>query len=97
VGLPTISTKVGGVEEFIENQVEGVLIDSNMDDDRKAEKVAEAIIAFVKDPGMAEKIGRNGRERLAKEFSADRVSRRFSEMCEELILDHLSRYRLEPD
>lgn len=51
---PVIATNVGGLKNFVEDGITGLLIDP-----RSADKLEEAIEKFILDPGMLNKLGRN--------------------------------------
>ena len=85
VGLPIVTTRVGGVEEFLSDQREGLLIDLLGQDAHQAEKLAEAVLALARDPDRAEAMGRQGKARLFQDFTAEKISQRYGLMCEELV------------
>ncbi len=63
-GLPSVAGRVGGVEEAVENNVTGVVVDVHQ---QKA--VAAAIVGLLKNPEYAKKMGEAGRERVLREFT----------------------------
>jgi L-malate glycosyltransferase len=57
--LPCIATSVGGIPEWIENNVSGLLIAPG-----SPEQVAQAILALAADPALRERLGIAARERI---------------------------------
>ena len=64
-GLPIIATPVGGVPEAVTDGVEGFLVEPG---DLPA--LADRIARLVRDPELAAKMGRQGREKVARAFAA---------------------------
>jgi len=62
-GCPSISTKVGGISDIIEDGRTGVLCSSNAND------IAQAIVATLKYPEKLQEMARNSHEKAKKEFS----------------------------
>ena len=73
-GLPVIASDVGGANEVVDNSV-GYLI-------KRADKEAlkKALIQLIENPELREKMGRNGRERVEKEFSLDKMLERTAQV-----------------
>lgn len=71
-GLPTVATAVGGVPEFVEDGVTGVLVDPN-------DPVAggEAVAALLDDPPRRRAMGAAARRRAEEGFLIDAVAARF--------------------
>ena len=60
-GTPVIGGNVGGIKLQIENGVNGFLVDT-------IEDAAEKVLYLLKNPKIAKKMGKNGREKVKKEF-----------------------------
>lgn len=73
-GLAVVATKVGGNAEILRDEVDGRLVPS---DDAAA--LASALRALAEFPGMRLEMGRNGRARVAEEFSVEAMVRRYSD------------------
>jgi len=69
VGVPIITTNVGGNPEAILNKETGLLVQVN-----DKEQIKEAIVKLYKDKDLREKLSQNAREKV-KEFSKERMSR----------------------
>ncbi len=63
-GLPVISTKVGGIPEFLTNNKNGLLVDPG-----DPEQLAQGIMTLLQDPELAEELGRCGRRLVKEKFA----------------------------
>ncbi len=63
-GLPVISTKVGGIPEFLIDNENGFLVDPG-----DSMQLTQRILALLQDPNLAEKLGRRGRSFIEKKFA----------------------------
>lgn len=63
-GLPVVATPVGGVPDLVLDGVTGTLVPV-----RDAEALAQAMLAYVRDPQGAREQGARGRERVQQHFS----------------------------
>lgn len=70
-GRPVVATAVGGVPEVVVPGETGLLVPP---DDPEA--LAGALVALLGDPSRAREMGRAGRDRAAKHFSAEGFARR---------------------
>jgi glycosyltransferase involved in cell wall biosynthesis len=59
LGLPIVSTDVGGLPYLIENNVDGLLIPMN-----EEKKMAEAIVTLLRDQKKAKELSKNAREKV---------------------------------
>ncbi len=78
-GRPVVATRVGGVPDLIEHGKHGLLVDPG---DPAA--VARALVELLLDPRRAAEMGRHGRERQAREFDLDVMTRTLEELYERL-------------
>ena len=62
-GVPVISTAISGIPELIDNEISGLLSESE-----NIEALAEALKRILKDPGLGQKLARNGRGKVEAEF-----------------------------
>ena len=67
-GLPAVATRAGGTAEVVDDGVTGLLVPPG---DPPA--LAAAIGRILDDPGLAARLGGNARERVERDFSADRM------------------------
>jgi glycosyltransferase involved in cell wall biosynthesis len=80
LGRPVVATRAGGIPDLIEDHVHGLLVEP---DDPAA--LARAIATLLRDPELARRMGRHGRDRQRQEFSIDAVARRVEGLYEELL------------
>lgn len=76
-GLPSIATRVGAVEDFIQNDVNGILIDS-----RHPKQIAHAIFRILKDTDLRTKLGNNARQYVIENNSIDSAVKTFQKILE---------------
>ena len=76
-GKPVVATNVGGVPELVIDRVTGILVPPG-----QPEEMAHAIVALLKDPKMAEKMGALGKERVQENFSMPVVTRKYERLYE---------------
>lgn len=69
IGVPTISTKLTGIPELIEDGVNGILTTPG-----DHEELADAIEKLLADPDLAEALGLRGRKKVLKDFTVDRYT-----------------------
>ncbi len=62
-GVPIIAGRVGGVEEAVENMRTGIVVDVY-----QSKAVVNSIASLLSNEKFAAELGRNGRERVQKEF-----------------------------
>jgi glycosyltransferase involved in cell wall biosynthesis len=74
-GLPVISTRVSGIPELVRDGETGLLVEP----DRPLE-LADAMAAVARDRGLAERLGRAGRELVLAEYDIHRSARRLREL-----------------
>lgn len=82
-GVPAIVTRSGGLVESVVDGLTGFVIDR--DPSRIPLQLAESVIEIFSDPGLAEKMGREGRRRTEELFDKRRMAGDFIKLSEELI------------
>jgi L-malate glycosyltransferase len=80
VGLPCVVTKVGGNAEAVEDGKSGFLV-ANED----ANTAAERILALLRNPQQAKKMGEAGRNIIANKFTAQAMANRWASLYDELV------------
>jgi len=80
-GLPIIATRRGGIPEVVRDGFNGLLL---RQPDDPAELAAK-IIALLGDPPLRQRLGRQGRDRVAAEFSWERLARTLEEFYDEVL------------
>ena len=80
MGKPIVATHVGGNTEAIIDGVTGFLVPR-----RDPEGIANAVLKLLNDPGLAERFGRNSRERAEKLFSLNGMVENMQDLYESLL------------
>ncbi|MDP2954300.1 MAG: glycosyltransferase family 4 protein, partial [Chloroflexota bacterium] len=82
VGLPVVATRVGGIPEFVEDGVNGILVPP-----KDPQALAHAILALVKDSELREKMGRRSLEKshVFRHRSWDDVGKEYHEAISQLL------------
>ena len=62
--LPVISTKVGGIPEFLADKKNGFLIDPG-----DPKQLTQRVLTLLQDPKLAEEMGRRGRKLIEEKFA----------------------------
>jgi trehalose synthase len=78
---PVVASRVGGIQDQIDNGISGVLID----DPRDLAAVGAAIVHLLKDEADAERLGAAARARVRREFLAPRLLMQQAELVERLL------------
>ena len=73
--VPSVSTRVGGIPEVVEDGRSGVLVDSD-----DAGELARAVEGLLGDPARREALGRAAHARARELFSAERIVGRYVEL-----------------
>jgi len=84
VGVPVVASRVGGVEELIQDRVDGFLFENE-----DSEGLASEIIALLTDAGMARELGARAREKVTKEFRFEETVARIESLYRELLAYHV--------
>ncbi len=71
-GLPIVATRVGGNPEVVAEGETGLLVPSE-----NPAALASAIVRVYREPGLAERLGRAGRERVEEHFDLVRMIRQY--------------------
>jgi glycosyltransferase involved in cell wall biosynthesis len=69
-GVPVVATRVGGVPELVREEVDGLLVPAG-----EAEALAGAMLRLLREPELAERMGRAARERIRESFSIEKMVR----------------------
>ncbi|MCP4350577.1 MAG: glycosyltransferase [Desulfobacterales bacterium] len=78
-GLPVVATNVGGNPELVDDDVTGILVQS---DNGKA--LADAFTALTENPDTRKDMGRSGRKRVENLFSLEAMVRNYEKLYLEL-------------
>ena len=78
--LPVVCTDVGGSGELVEHGVNGLLVPAG-----DPEALAQAIKSLLLDRNARRRMGKNGRKKILKEFTLDRMIKDTVRVCEEVL------------
>jgi trehalose synthase len=78
---PLVASRVGGIQDQIEDGVSGVLIDDPTD----LEAVARAVVGFISDPARAAEVGKAARQRVLEHFLGTMSLVRYMHLLEGLL------------
>lgn len=77
-GKPVVATSVGGNPELITHEKTGLLVPP-----ADAEALAAAILRLVRDPALARSMAEAARQRVASEFTLERMVRRLEQLYDD--------------
>ncbi len=66
-GVPVVASRIEGLMEAVEDGVTGLLVDND------AAKIAQGLKLVLDDPALRRQMGQAGRERVARQFSVERM------------------------
>ena len=72
-GLPSVATRVGCIEDFVQNGINGLLVLPN------PWKIAEGLEKVLKDNAFRKKLGQEARQKFIMEFDMNTVAKHFTE------------------
>jgi trehalose synthase len=78
---PMVASRVGGIQDQIEDGVSGVLIDDPTD----LEAVARAVDGFISDPARAAEVGKAARQRVLEHYLGTQSLVRYMHLLERLL------------
>lgn len=82
-GLPVVATAVGGTPELVVEGETGLLVPP-----RDPAALAQAILALLNDPELAQRLGENGRLRVATQFTIQQMVQQTENLYQQLIGTH---------
>ncbi len=74
-GLPIIAARSGGVQEFVENGVNGFLVPP-----KDAKSIADAICRLASSPDLQNKMGQNNIQKVKSQFRWDAVAGQYADV-----------------
>jgi glycosyltransferase involved in cell wall biosynthesis len=80
MGLPVVTTPVGGIPEIVKDGVNGYLVSP-----KDVEMLAERILTLVKEPGKRQRMGEANARLYREQLSAHKVVARIHTLLRELI------------
>jgi len=79
LGVPVVASRVGGIPEIVENEVDGLLVSPG---DRDA--LAGALVRVLEDSVLRDRLAGAGRGRVARRFAFDHMVREYERVYDEL-------------
>ena len=79
LGIPVVATAAGGTAELIEDGRDGWVVPRGA-----IEEAVAHLITLAADPGLRRRFGEAARERIAADFSVERMAERYAALYEEL-------------
>lgn len=81
-GLPVVATDVGGTPEVVQDGQTGFLVPPG-----EYEALAISICKLLEDPDLRCRMGKEGKERVAKNFSIEQMTQQFEQLYEQLLVE----------
>lgn len=81
VGLPAVVSRVGGTAELVHDSVTGLLVPAG-----DAGKTAEAVLRLLRDPGLAQGVGRGALDRYRARHTPEGMARAHEALFEALLV-----------
>ena len=78
-GLPVIATNVGSMGDVVENELNGYLVEPNINE------IASKVVEICKLPELRKELGRRGKERARQRFSVEAMINKHQEIYSQLI------------
>jgi glycosyltransferase involved in cell wall biosynthesis len=82
-GKPVVSTRCGGQEDIVIDEVTGLLVPLS-----STEEMARAILRILGDGQLASLMGREGKKRAERCYSMQMYARNMEDVLEECISEH---------
>jgi hypothetical protein len=77
---PLVATRVGGILEFVHDGVNGLTVPPG-----DPQALASAVERLIRQPGLAQRLGEEGRNQALQRFTADDFSGRVRRMLDEIV------------
>jgi glycosyltransferase involved in cell wall biosynthesis len=82
VGKPVIASRVGGVAEVVEDNVDGLLIEP-----LRPDMLAEKILSLLSKPELGQGLVENGRRRVKEQFSIERMVHDMESLYDKVLVE----------
>lgn len=80
MGVPVVATRVGGIPEVIEDNVDGLLVEA-----RNPLALADALMKLIKDNSFRKRIGETSRTKVARLFSCKVICEQYEKLYSDLL------------
>lgn len=77
--LPVVAYRAGGIPEVVKDGETGILVEP-----LDVDAIAEAVVEILSSPDERRRMGKNGRQRVEREFNSARIARRYEALYERL-------------
>jgi glycosyltransferase involved in cell wall biosynthesis len=72
---PVVATKIGGMTEIVEHQVNGLLTEPG-----DTQELAEAMVNIVSNPGLAHTMGKAGRKKVLQNYAWEQIAKNLNSL-----------------
>lgn len=79
-GLPVIASRTGGLEEIVEEEQSGVLVEPG-----NVAELAQAVVSLLRDPERCARLGVSARKRIVEQFSSPVIAVRMAGLYQEIV------------
>jgi glycosyltransferase involved in cell wall biosynthesis len=79
-GLPCIATRVSGSEDIIADGLNGIIVESEQPD-----QMADALRSLIEDTELAQRLGREGRVTVVREYQLAQIIERCLDLHRQLL------------
>lgn len=83
LGMPVISTNVGGISSLIKDGIEGILVQEG-----EPFSIAGAIVELLNDYSLAQLLGKNARESAIQRHNPSKIGNQLLQIYETILLSH---------
>lgn len=84
LNVPVVATRVGGIPEIIDDEVNGLLVEPH-----SPESIAKKIVRLLTDPALSRRLSSIAKQNVGKNFSAERMTEETAQFYETLIQSDL--------
>ena len=84
-GKPVVATRVGSLPDLVEEGRSGFLVEPG-----DATAIAERILQLLRDPALAERMGKAGQERVRRHYTVEQMVQQYEALFERLLLNGTS-------
>jgi glycosyltransferase involved in cell wall biosynthesis len=86
MGLPVVATQVEGVEEVVQDRVQGLLVAPE-----ESDSLAAALIELIAQPALRSRMGAAARKRIEESYTVDIMCKKYLHLMQELMDAHGTR------
>lgn len=82
-GLPVIASRIGGIPEIIEDEINGILFEA-----QNSDELAQDLIKLIDDPEKRKKIASSGQKTVLEKFTAQKMAENYEKIYFTKICQH---------